>query len=276
MMFQLAILPSIVLLIYIYKKDKREKEPLGTLLKCFILGVISTIPALIMESIGEVVIDGIFVEGSIAYAMLDGFLVAAFSEELCKYFMLKSQTWKRREFNCSFDGIVYAVFVSLGFATFENLLYVVDGGLSTAITRIFTAVPGHACDAVFMGYYYSKAKYAELSGDKKEKKKNLRKALLIPILLHGTYDFLLSFEEEIVGETVLILGMLLWMIFVIAMFIFTFRLINKASKNDKYFIPYMDLELRNPSFVLKQGTWICNCRNINYANFCTNCGRKRE
>lgn len=245
----LALIPAIVLLVYIYKKDNREKEPMKLLWKCFFWGVISIIPAILLEEAGSFFFESDMVNGSIEYAFVDGFIIAALSEELCKYIMLKKCTWKAPEFNCSFDGIVYAVYVSLGFAAFENIFYVLDGGISIAILRMFTAVPLHALDAVYMGYYYSKAKEASLMcnipgnttdrADNQEPspmRKYRRKALFVPIILHGIYDFLLSTDSEVVGDTIFFLCVLIWVAFVITMFIFSLRLVKKASANDEYFI----------------------------------------
>ena len=274
-LFILAIVPSIVLLIYIYKKDKREKEPFGILLSCFLLGVISIIPAVIMENILSSFFDHFLTEGSILYAICDGFIVAAFSEELCKYIMLKGASWKSKNFNCSFDGIVYAVFVSLGFATLENILYVVDGDLFTAMLRMFSSVPSHACDAVFMGYYYSKAKYANLTGDTKNEKKYKRYTLLIPIFAHGLYDCLLGFDGEVVGDFIYGRALLGWFVFVIVTFVLCFLMVKRASLYDKYFYEQTDARNINPEFLLKQGVWICSCGNINNGKFCTFCGSKK-
>jgi len=234
-MLSLAIIPSIVLLVYIYKKDKIEKESAKLLIKCFIWGIIIILPVMVIEIFLGAIIDELCMEGSIVYAALDGFIVAAFSEELFKYLALKLKTWKTKEFNCSFDGIVYAVFVSLGFATFENILYVFQGDLTTAIMRMFTAVPGHAFDAVFMGYFYSKAKKAEIDGNKALVKINKRRALVIPILMHGLYDCLISFDEEVVGEDLVLIGILLWIVYVAAQFVISLKLVNKASKADAFF-----------------------------------------
>ena len=240
MLFTLAIIPSIALLIYIYKKDKKEKEPMRLLIKCFIWGIIAIIPILIMETLVEEFLVEICVEGSVVYSFLDGFLVAALSEELFKYLVLKSKTWKNKAFNCTFDGIVYAVFVSLGFATFENVMYVLDGDISTAFLRMFTSVPGHACDAVFMGYFYSLAKKAAVNNDKRKEKKNKRRALLIPIITHGIYDGLILMEEDVAGEDAVIIGALLWIVVVVVQFILAFKLVNKASKNDESFYPEVE------------------------------------
>lgn len=274
-MLSLAILPSIVLLFYIYKKDKRDKEPMKLLMGCFAVGVFSVIPSVLMETITEEIISVFCVEGSFFYAVLDGFVVAALAEETFKYLLLKEKTWKSTEFNCNFDGIIYAVFVSLGFATCENIFYVMDGGIGVAILRFFTAVPSHACDAVFMGYYYSKAKQASLLGDTVGEEKYKRKSLVIPLLLHGLYDCLISFEEDVAGENVMVAGVLIWIVFVIVMFSIAFNTINKASKNDSYFAVNMDYANSNPLFKLKRGNWICSCWNINNGNYCAKCGNRR-
>lgn len=275
MLFSLAIIPSIVLLVYIYKKDKREKEPLSLLLSCFLFGILTIIPALIMEELISVVEDSIFTPGSVIYAIFDGFIVAALSEELFKYLALKFKTWKSKEFNCTFDGIVYAVFVSLGFATLENIMYVDD--ISIAITRMLTAVPGHACNAVFMGYFYSKAKKASLENNILLEKKYKKLTLLVPILFHGAYDCLISFDEDVAGEAITVLGVLLWLAFIIVEFIWAFTLVNRASKNDSLLV-IEAVESTNepqPIYMFKKGVWICSCENINDGNFCTACGTSR-
>ncbi len=115
--------------------------------------------------------------------------MAGSTEELFKFLVLYLLVWKNPNFNEKFDGIVYAVFVSLGFAGVENVLYVMDGGMQTALTRAITAVPAHAIFGITMGYYLGIAHmYKELKG------KYLARALLVPILLHGIYDFILMVE----------------------------------------------------------------------------------
>ena len=236
MLFTLAIIPTIFVMVYIYKKDTREKESGRILFKCFWWGVVIIAPVILLENVLEAIFEASYVEGSVGYAILDGFLVAAFSEELFKYLALKFKTWKSQEFNCTFDGIIYAVFVSLGFATFENILYVLDGDLSTAVMRMFTAVPGHAYDAVFMGYFYSKAKQAEIEGNRPAMRRNKFCTLLVPILFHGIYDCLISFDEEVVGSGVTTFGFLLWIVVVIVEFVLSLKLVKKASKNDKFMV----------------------------------------
>lgn len=232
MLVLLALIPAIALLIFIYVKDKKEKEPIGLLIKCFVFGILIVIPILIMESALEKIYLLFFTSGSLIGAFIDAFFMAALSEELFKNLALKKLTWKNRAFNCSFDGIVYAVFVSLGFAAFENVLYVVSDGIGAALFRMFTAVPCHAFVAVFMGYYYSKAKKAFFDNDKALEKKYKSYSLLVPMICHGLYDWPLLIKAEIAGDAIAVLGFFAWVIFIIVQTVVAFRLVNKASKMD--------------------------------------------
>ena len=262
MLFSLAIIPSIVLLVLVYKLDRKEKEPIKLLRKLFLFGVALVIPAFIIEVMIGAVIDVLFIPGSIIYALFDGFVGAACTEELGKYFFLKKGSWDSEHFDCMFDGIVYAVFVSLGFATVENILYVFSDGLTTAITRMFTSVPGHVCFAIVMGYYYSKAMLSISKGDMESCKNNKIKAMLFPILLHGTYDFLIMMDTDVAGDGITTFAILFWIVYVIALFVRVFMLVFKASKNDEYIVKYAE-------------GWTCTCGRACFSNFCANCGRKK-
>ena len=127
---------------------------------------------------------------------LNSFAVAALCEELVKYFFLRRTTWRSAAFDFQFDGIVYGVSVSLGFAALENVLYVLQSGMSTALLRAVTSVPGHAIFGVFMGYFYGYAKRAEVMGNASEARDYLALSVLVPLLLHGVYDFI-AFSMEI-------------------------------------------------------------------------------
>ena len=116
-------------------------------------------------------------------------------EEGGKYFVLKRLTWNHPAFDYTFDAVVYAVTASLGFATLENIAYVLDSDLGTALMRAILSVPGHAIDGLFMGSFYGAAKLCERMGDQKGKKQNLRRALWVPVLIHGFYDFCLESES---------------------------------------------------------------------------------
>ena len=152
--------------------------------------------------------------------------MVAVSEEGIKYLLLRFKTWRSPEFNCTFDGVVYAVFLSLGFALWENIHYVLTYGMSTALARAVTAVPGHACFGVFMGTWYGLAKRASLRG-KPGKSLALRiLAFLIPTLLHGLYDF-------VAASRLLEMG---WVFFpfVGGMFLVSYLLVKLMSRYDGY------------------------------------------
>ena len=153
--------------IHLFFNDKKEKEPIGLQIGLFFAGIGSIIPAIIGEAIGQAVLNVVIPYNSVIKGYIFAILIVGPAEEIGKYLMLRLITWKSKHFNYSYDAIVYAVFVSLGFAAIENVGYVFMNGIGTALLRMFTAVPGHACFAVFMGYFYSKAKQAQASQDKK-------------------------------------------------------------------------------------------------------------
>lgn len=233
----LAVLPAIVLLVVIYRADNIEKEPFSLMAKVFGLGALTTISAMILEEIGLYILSFFFYTPNALYTFFEMFCVVALAEEAGKYFVLKKATWKNKEFNFSFDGIVYSVCASLGFATLENILYVFQGGFSTAVMRAITAVPGHCIFGIFMGIYYGIAKGCELRGDENGKKLNLKKALLVPIFLHGFYDFSCSLEYD---------GMfLVFILLEIFMTVNAIKMVKKMSKEDKPLNP--EVQMAAPS-----------------------------
>jgi RsiW-degrading membrane proteinase PrsW (M82 family) len=143
-MIAAAVLPAMVLLIYVYRKDVTEKEPGNLLFNLLLLGALSTVFASMTELLGQHVLDSISFESETMKNAILYFIVVALSEEGFKYLLLRYRTWKEPNFNCTFDGVVYAVFVSMGFAIIENIKYVFAYGLGTALIRAVTAIPGHA------------------------------------------------------------------------------------------------------------------------------------
>ena len=223
-----AVIPALVLLIYVYRRDRIEKEPGSLLLSLVLWGIVSTFLAVISESIGAVLLAYFLPggENNRAYAFWMFFVTVGLSEEGFKYLILKWRTWRSPYFNCRFDGVVYAVFVSLGFALWENIGYVAYYGLTTALVRAVTAVPGHACFGVFMGTWYGLAKRRQGAGDLAGAAKFRRTALIVPMLLHGFYDFCATYQDSVMG--------LVFLVFVIAMFVTANRLVMRMSANDAY------------------------------------------
>lgn len=225
-----AVIPAIILLVKVERADRLEKESRGLLASLVLFGIASTAIASLLERIGMAILDNVFEYETTLYNILLYFGVVAFAEEGAKYVLLKRRTWNNPEFNCQFDGVVYGVFVSLGFALWENIEYVALFGLGTAAIRAVTAVPGHACFGVFMGAWYGMAKRREGAGDLAGAKRMRTRALLIPALLHGFYDFAASSERS--GMNLVFFG------FVIIMFITAYRLVKHVSANDTYIRNY--------------------------------------
>ena len=219
-----AVVPAIFLMVKVYQADRLEKEPIGMLIGLLILGIISTSLAGTTEELGSIALANLFPNGGLLSDALLYFIVVALSEEGFKYLVLKTRTWKSPHFNCQFDGVVYAVFVSLGFALWENIAYVLRFGVGTAVARAVTAVPGHACFGVFMGVWYGVAKRYELAGRVEESAHARKMALLIPILLHGVYDFIASMENDIMS--------IIFLVFVGWMFRTALKLVRTVSAAD--------------------------------------------
>jgi RsiW-degrading membrane proteinase PrsW (M82 family) len=209
----ISLAPVLVILVYIYFRDKYEKEPIGMLLKGLIAGVLITIPIIIFERTFSLLAENLTGLYSAAY---DSFIVAALTEESLKFLAVYLLIWRSREFNERFDGIVYAVFVSLGFAAVENVLYVFDSGMQTGILRALTAVPAHALFGITMGFYLGLARFIP-----DQRKKLLFKAFLYPIIIHGIYDFLI-----LSGHPVLLILFIPYLIF---LWIYGSKKLNRLS-----------------------------------------------
>ena len=180
----LALAPAILLMVYVYFRDKYEKEPVKLILKGILLGAVIIFPVGAIEN--YIIVYGQNLP-KLPKAAWDGFLVAGATEEAFKYLMVFILIWRNRNFNEKFDGIVYAVSVSLGFAAIENLFYVFsNNSMQVGMIRAFTAVPGHAIFGVVMGFYLGLARFTV-----QNRKKWLIRAFTVPWLLHGVYDFLL-------------------------------------------------------------------------------------
>lgn len=217
-----AIVPALILMIYVYHKDKAEKEPMRLIVILFILGMVAGPLAGIVESILFSVFETALPAGTLQL-VLEYFIGVAAVEEGFKYLFL-STVRKNPEFNYVFDGVVYAVAVALGFAALENVLYVFDGGLEVAVWRAIFSVPGHCADGVVMGCFFGLAKQREYTGDKAGAKKYYWLAYLLPVIEHGFYDAALSTESDLLTLVALVVD--------VAFIIYAMKLVNKVSKND--------------------------------------------
>lgn len=221
-----AVFPALFLLVQVWRLDRLERESPRLLLNLVLQGVLATFLAYLTERFGTLFLEARFQKESMIFNLLLFFVVVGLSEEGFKYLLMRRRTWRSPEFNCQFDGVVYATFVSLGFALFENIEYVVAYGFSTAVVRAVTAIPGHACFGVFMGAFYGAAKRLERYGKPAASKACRILAVLIPTLLHGAYDYIASVMQS---------GMSLYFwLFVAALFLCAYLLVRQLARTDRY------------------------------------------
>lgn len=186
-LFIIAITPAIVIILGIYLSDRYDREPLRLLMLTYILGALSVIPIIIVEEF----LLRINIFSGVLGAFYTAFIVAGLTEEYFKRLVILKIPYKTKYFNEKLDGIVYGVFSAMGFATVENIVYVVyryANNPHIGLYRGVFSVPAHAVFGVTMGYYLSLSKF---DTNKKRGKKNLTRSLYMPIILHGTFNFIL-------------------------------------------------------------------------------------
>ncbi len=228
----IAVLPVIILGKYIYNKDTVEKEPIPLLLLLFLGGILSTLLTVLMSYTLFTYVP-FFKIAKFKLNFIECFISVFFGigmiEEMSKWIFTFVIAWNNKEFNHIYDAIVYCVFVSLGFACFENILYVLfanENIIRTALLRAFTAVPGHAFYGMLMGYYLGLSKLSYINKDKHRYRKYLLLSMFVPVLVHTLYDYILMVNVGI-DETILTL---FFNLYVVGLFLFAYSKIKKLSK----------------------------------------------
>jgi protease PrsW len=201
-----GIAPGLALLSYFYLKDEYDSEPISFVFRAFVFGALLVFPIMFIQYVLDV-------ENIIQSDLIHAFFSISLLEEFFKWFILIYTVYQHMDFDEPYDGIVYGAAVSLGFATAENILYLVANGLEYAIGRALLPVSSHALFGVIMGYYLGKGKFSNTA-----KRKWIIFSLMFPFLFHGIYDFILiSFEN--------------WLMFMLPFMIFLWWLALKKVKN---------------------------------------------
>ncbi len=190
-LFGAAVVPSLLILWYFRNRDLHP-EPRSVVMRTFWYGVVITVPAALGEHFETRLFALVSDASPLAASLNSAFLCAALIEELLKFWVLWSYASKTQAFDEPMDGIVYGVTASLGFATLENILYVSQHGMGTAVVRAVMAVPGHAAWGAVMGYYVGQSRF----GDPALRVNQVFLGLAVPIVLHGLYDFPLMWVDK--------------------------------------------------------------------------------
>ncbi len=217
--FFITLLPVICFVLWVYYKDKYNKESIYILLKYFILGMMISFFAIIIE---KILIDRNIFEDD-TNLIYTSFIVAACTEEILKGLTLFIFTNREESYDEKLDGIIYSIFLSLGFATIENIIYVnfekMVSIFQLAFSRAIISIPAHVMFAITMGYYFSKYKF---ENNVVKRRQNLILTFLIPILIHGIFDFILMIGYK-------------WAIIVFILYIVVLARIN-LNKFNKYML----------------------------------------
>ena len=256
MLLIISILPVYLLGRYIYNKDS-VKEPKGLIIKLFFGGLGSFVLTIIVTLLLSSCFPSLLSESlnmNLFSLFFHVFFGIALVEEFSKWIFVYKISFNNNEFDQFFDMIVYSVFVALGFACIENIFYVFEHGFGTGVIRGLLAVPGHACDGVFMGYYLAMAKVNEINNDGELKNNYLFMSIFVPVLLHGFYDYCL-FSQRFV-----FIG--LFFIFIISLYIIVFKKIKKLS------LISGKMKYKN--------NFCCYCGRKVDSDYCPNCGSKNE
>lgn len=222
----IAVLPGLLITYLIYKLDKKESEPKKELIKSFLIGCTAIAITLFISylfDIGDYNLNSGDIWSVLFYSFILISLVEEFSKWICSYLFLKDN----RNFNYLFDGIVYTTFISLGFATVENILYTLSGGIETGIMRAITTVPAHAFFGISSGYFITLAKREKLEGNSLRNFYYLVLSFIVPFLLHGFYDFCLLTKNYIF--------FIIYIVFMVSLYVFSISNVKRMMVMDKRF-----------------------------------------
>lgn len=269
-----ALAPVVFMLHFVYVRDKYQREPLHLVLRVYLISFLAVVPAVIVEVAGQASLSASHSAPLLQTALL-AFLVVGVAEEGTKYLFLRRFAFSRAEFDEPYDGIVYAVAVSLGFATVENLAYVfgaaaLDQRLAVIVMRGLLSVPGHALWGVVMGFYVGHAKFAPNAA---RRERLLRTGLLLPVFSHGLYDFsLMAATEGIGGPAAVGAFTVIFALTVLMSWVIGVRLISRTQAESPFRRPnplVRPLAAINPAYKFCTQ---CGARVTHTDRFCRQCG----
>lgn len=224
LLFGIAILPVVLLMVFIYRQDKYQKEPVKSLVKAFIGGMIAIPLDILIVTLVDALLGNTWLANTVFFS---AFLEAGIPEELSKFLIFMIFIWRDKNFDEYFDGIVYATFIGLGFACVENIEYVFSYGFGTGVVRALLSVPAHFLFGVVLGYFLSLAKF-----EPEKRGRHLVCGLLLAMLAHGLFDWLLMVSNGL-GP---VIGGIIYVVFLwgdIKLWKLGLKYINKQQENSR-------------------------------------------
>lgn len=220
-LFVIAVIPGIALAMGLYLTDRYDREPVRLLIRLFIYGMLSAVPTIIAEQF----LNGINTFSGLLNTAWTAYIVAGLTEEYFKRRIVMLLAYNHHAFDEKLDGIIYCAYSALGFATIENIMYVFSGYDADPYIgwyRGILSVPAHMLFAITMGYYLSLAKF---SPDEKNSRRYLSLSLIMPVLFHGTFNFILLSQNHML--------MVLFIPFVIYMWVSNLKKLNRYYQESK-------------------------------------------
>lgn len=256
----MAVAPAIALMYFFWLKDKYEPEPRNKIVLVMVLGGLTVIPAIILELLGDKVVH-VADEGAppLIALFMQTFFVIALAEELGKFLVVRLTLYRDPEFDEPYDGIVYCVASSLGFALVENIFYVLGQGAGVAILRALMAVPAHALFGVAMGYFMGQARFATSKAAEAEL---LFLGLASAVTMHGAYDFVLFSQRPLIMLSVFPLMLFFWVL--------GLRLVRNHVEISPHKAPPVPKLVEGPLPMLSCPR--CQAQLLPGALFCIHCG----
>lgn len=224
LLFFCTLIPSAFFIYYLYHRKSVKKMPAYFLAVSFFSGIVCVIPIILTENLFHKFLDSLLFPHSFLYLFLYNFIVIALTEEFWKVLAVYIIIQKQPFFQCHFNGVICGVFAALGFASFENLLYIFNFGFTAAVLRTFTAIPSHMIFGLLCGYFLCEAKIIhENTGNFFLKRRYLFYAVIIPSIAHGIYDFSLSLKSDFFA--------CVFLVYILTVEIFAFKHIRCAGKH---------------------------------------------
>lgn len=226
--FLFSLLPVIVLLVLIYNLEEVKKQPMWLLLVLFLGGILSwVLVRYVADLLGSDIYRSqtevsIFL-GNIGFFLVSFSIIAAI-EELSKFVIMYIFCIKNKHFTNPYDGIMYATCISLGFAFAENIMYILNYGMSVALSRALFSIPAHACFGIIMGYYLGLAQMCKKKNMKNDVLKLSYLGVFIPFIIHGLYDYLLNFQGKYIY--------VIFIVYVLLLYVISIYLMIRLSKVD--------------------------------------------
>lgn len=215
--FAAAVLPAIVLVSYASNQPSLHHQSTGMITHLLFKGVLAALIALVLEWLMEQII------GNHPIQEWEIYLGVGLIEEGAKLYVLKKETWNSYYFETRYDGVLYAVLVSLGFAAFENVKYIMAYGLSIAVSRALLAIPAHMAFAVLMGVFYGRAKQASARHNSFLTGFFGILCYVVPVALHCAYD---TFAGSISTAYFILIVILIYLII--------FKLLRREALSDRF------------------------------------------